>query len=115
MLQLAKNHFQVNALFESVSRILYTVGASCKRKDALRTAQHQNIPGTLENGWLFSGRGLNQETILQCSGDIYWGSHYTTLLSLRYMHSVLEVLKIVMEDDMDNPQSVETSVLLNIL
>ncbi|XP_022871492.1 zinc finger MYM-type protein 1-like [Olea europaea var. sylvestris] len=51
-------------------------------------------------GEILSGRGLNQETILQRSGDTRWSSHYNSLVSLLAMFSsILDVLATIVEDE----------------
>ncbi|XP_022883163.1 zinc finger MYM-type protein 1-like [Olea europaea var. sylvestris] len=51
-------------------------------------------------GNILSGRGLNQETTLQLSGDTRWSSHYNSLISLLAMFSsILDVLAMIIEDE----------------
>ena len=79
------------------------VGASCKQRDILREKHANVILERLESGEISSGRGLNQEITLKRSGDIRWGSHYSTLLRLVSMFSfVVEVLEIIEEDGMNS-------------
>ncbi|XP_050229221.1 uncharacterized protein LOC126678361 [Mercurialis annua] len=85
--------------FSYLSIIVNTVGASCKRKDALRQSQHDHIVTQLENGEISSGRGMHQETSLARPGDTRWGSHYHTVLRILAMWpSVMEVLGNVHDD-----------------
>ncbi|XP_028547593.1 zinc finger MYM-type protein 1-like [Dendrobium catenatum] len=111
LVAVAKNHWHAKHLFEITSRIVNTVGASCKRSDALRAIQHDKILFHLSKGELSSGRGLNQETSLQRAGDTRWGSHFHTLISLKKMYaSVIEVLEIIKEDGVHDQQAVESGV-----
>ncbi|XP_050209345.1 uncharacterized protein LOC126660062 [Mercurialis annua] len=85
--------------FSYLSLLVNTVGASCKRKDALRQSQHDLMVTRLENGEISSGRGLHQETSLVRPGDTRWGSHYQTILRILLMwSSVMEVLGNVHDD-----------------
>ncbi|XP_050207612.1 uncharacterized protein LOC126657035 [Mercurialis annua] len=89
----------VETSFSYLSIIVNTVGASCKRKDALRQSQHDHIVTQLENGEISSGRGMHQETSLARPGDTRWGSHYRTVLRILAMWpSVMEVLGYVHDD-----------------
>ncbi|XP_058749701.1 uncharacterized protein LOC131622679 [Vicia villosa] len=84
--------------FEYISLIVTTTSASCKRRDALIEAQHQDILNKLESGEISRGRGLHQSYSLTRPGDTRWGSHHTTLLRLDQMwSSVLNVLSMVDE------------------
>ncbi|PKU86534.1 hypothetical protein MA16_Dca010570 [Dendrobium catenatum] len=113
LVAVAKNHWQVKHLFEMTSRIVNTVGASCKRNDTLKTIQRDKILFHLSSGELDAGRGLNQETNLHRAGDTRWNSHFQTLISLTKMYaSVLEVLEIVKEEGIHDQQSVEAGVLI---
>ncbi|KAI0510290.1 hypothetical protein KFK09_010891 [Dendrobium nobile] len=116
LVAVAKNHWQVKHLFEMTSRIVNTVGASCKRNDTLKNIQREKILFHLSSGELDAGRGLNQETNLHRAGDTRWNSHFQTLISLTKMYaSVLEVLEIVKEDGIHDQQSVEAGVLINAM
>ncbi|XP_050207561.2 uncharacterized protein LOC126656982 [Mercurialis annua] len=85
--------------FSYLSMLVNTVGASCKRKDALRQSQHDLMVTKLENGEISSGRGLHQETSLVRPGDTRWGSHYQTILCILLIwSSVMEVLGNVHDD-----------------
>ena len=91
LVHVAKNHPQVEFLFEITSRIMNTVGASCKRKDILLAKQYEKILEALAKGEILTGKGLNQETSLQRPGDTRWGSHYGTLIRLITMFSSVRV------------------------
>ncbi|CAI8591442.1 unnamed protein product [Vicia faba] len=89
----------IHDFFEYISLIVTTTSASCKRKDALIEAQHQDILNKLESGEIYRGKGLHQSSNLTRPGDTRWGSHHTTLLRLDQMWpSVLKVLSMVDED-----------------
>ncbi|XP_022883733.1 zinc finger MYM-type protein 1-like [Olea europaea var. sylvestris] len=80
--------------------VINIVGASSKRCDLLREKQLDFIVKALEKCEILSGRGLNQETTLQGSGDKRWSSHYNSLVSLLAMFSsVLDVLAMIVEDE----------------
>ena len=81
------------------SMIVNIVGASCKRADAIRQRQHEDIVKGLESGEISSGRGLNQETSLRRPDDTRWGSHHFTVLRFISMFNfVLDMLENVSED-----------------
>ncbi|XP_058725535.1 uncharacterized protein LOC131596814 [Vicia villosa] len=85
--------------FMYITLIVNTTNASCKRRDALIEAQHQDILNKLESCEISRGRGLHQSSSLTRPGDTRWGSHHTTLLRLDQMwSSVLKVLSMVDED-----------------
>ena len=89
----------VGDFFEYVSMITNMVGASCKRKDALRQKQHENMVERLEHGDISIGRGLNQETSLARPGATRWGSHFTTVVRLLSMwSSTIQVLENIYDD-----------------
>ncbi|KAH7663529.1 Ribonuclease H-like protein [Dioscorea alata] len=82
-----------------VIKIVNLVGASCKRKDALRQSQHENIVTRIEKGIISTGRGCNQETSLARPGDTCWGSHYYTILHLQMMWpAIMDVVGNVHDD-----------------
>ncbi|GMP23865.1 hypothetical protein CsSME_00001318 [Camellia sinensis var. sinensis] len=63
---------------------------------------------------LSSGQGLNQETNLKRAGDIRWGSHYGTFVSLASMFStVIDVLEMISEDGSNSEQRTEANVFLD--
>ncbi|XP_058742608.1 uncharacterized protein LOC131615127 [Vicia villosa] len=96
----------IHDFFEYISLIITTTSASCKRKDALTEAQHQDILNILKSGETTQGRGLHQSSSLTRPVNTIWGSHYTTLIRLDQMwSSVLEVL-IIDEDGRGPSQAV---------
>ncbi|XP_058727141.1 uncharacterized protein LOC131598572 [Vicia villosa] len=93
VVSIASSCSSIHDFFEYISLIVTTTSASCKRKDALKEAQHQDILNKLESGDISQGKGLHQSSSLARPGDTRWGSHYTTLIRLYQMwSSVLEVL-----------------------
>ncbi|KAH7666846.1 Tam3-transposase (Ac family) protein [Dioscorea alata] len=100
---LAKKMSIINDFFSYVIKIVNLVEASCKRKDALRQSQHENIVTRIEKGVISTGRGCNQETSLARPGGTRWGSHYYTILRLQMMWpAVMDVVGNV-HDDGTNP------------
>ena len=73
---IAKNNLQVGEFFDYTSKIVNMVGASCKRKDALRQSCHEKIVERLDKGEISSGRGKNQETSLTRPGYYYISLQY---------------------------------------
>ncbi|XP_031266391.1 uncharacterized protein LOC116124787 [Pistacia vera] len=102
---LAKNHDDVNDLFNVVAIVVNIVGASSKCCDLLRDKQACKVIETLSNGELSSGKCLNQETNLQRANDKHWGLHYGMLMSIILMFSsIIDVLEIVAKDGSNSEQ-----------
>ncbi|XP_022848801.1 zinc finger MYM-type protein 1-like [Olea europaea var. sylvestris] len=100
LVAVAKKNIPITNFFRVVGNVINTVGASSKRCDLFREKQLDFIVEALEKGEILSGRGLNQETTLQRSGDTRWSSHYNSLVSLLAMFSsVLDVLAVIVEDE----------------
>ncbi|KAJ0975429.1 hypothetical protein J5N97_017394 [Dioscorea zingiberensis] len=115
LVAVAKNHVQIALLFNTVTSVVNIVGASCKRRDALREKQFNKIVEELLVGELSTGKGLNQETSLQRAGDT-WGSHYGSLINLIIMFgSDIDVLEIVVEDGISLEQRGEAFALLDLV
>ncbi|KDO66460.1 hypothetical protein CISIN_1g0088141mg, partial [Citrus sinensis] len=96
LISVAKNHEEVNSLFNLVTMFVNVVGASAKRRDVLQEKHAEAVIKALDDGELSSGRGLNQEVTLKRSADTRWGSHYGTLLSIITMvPSIVDVLEII--------------------
>ena len=94
-----KKNSDVAAFFTLTNSLVNVVGCSCKRRDALREKQHENLMKAIENDCLETGQGLNQETSLKRAGDTRWNSHYGALISLITMFSsVVDVLDMIVED-----------------
>ncbi|XP_042012243.1 uncharacterized protein LOC121760672 [Salvia splendens] len=69
---------------------------SCKRRELIREIQAQKLAQALEIDELETGSGLNQELGLKRPGDIYWSSHYKTLLNVMDLFStIVKVLMII--------------------
>ena len=95
VVSVASSFSSIHDFFEYISLIVTTTTTSCKRRDALTEAQHQDILDRLESGEISTGRGLHQSSTLARPGDTRWGSHHTTLLRLNQMwSSVLQVLTV---------------------
>ncbi|KAI5351368.1 hypothetical protein L3X38_004259 [Prunus dulcis] len=100
LVAVAKGNADVAIFFTSCNSLVNIVGTSCRHRDMLRDQLQKNITEALKNDDLPKGRGLNQETSLKRAGDTRWNSHYGTLLSIISMFkSVVEVLKLIIEDD----------------
>ncbi|XP_048422930.1 zinc finger MYM-type protein 1-like [Pyrus x bretschneideri] len=95
----AKKNSDVAAFFTLTNSLVNVVGCSCKRRDALREKQQENLLKAIENDCLETGQGLNQETSLKRAGDTRWNSHYGALISLITMFSsVVDVLDMIVKD-----------------
>ncbi|XP_073036568.1 uncharacterized protein [Primulina eburnea] len=104
LIVVAKKNLPISNFFRVVGDVFNFVGASCKRYDLLREKHFRFYCRGIGEGEISSGRGLNQETTLQCVGDAHWGSHYNSLISLISMFSVvIDVLEIISEDDSSFP------------
>ncbi|KAK2364025.1 zinc finger MYM-type protein [Trifolium repens] len=90
VVSVANSCSSIHDFFEYISLIVNTTSASCKRMDALREAQHNDIVRRLENGEISKGRGLHQES--------RWGSHHISLIRLDQMwSSAIDVFSTVDE------------------
>ncbi|CAN6572903.1 unnamed protein product [Malus baccata var. baccata] len=99
LVAVAKKNSDVGAFFTLTNSLVNVVGCSCKRRDALREKQQENLMKAIENDCLETGQGLNQETSLKSAGDTWWNSHYGALISLITMFSsVVDVLDMIVED-----------------
>ncbi|XP_050115692.1 uncharacterized protein LOC126593642 [Malus sylvestris] len=99
LVAVAKKNSDVGAFFTLTNSLVNVVGCSCKRCDALREKQQENLMKAIENDCLEMGQGLNQETSLKCARDTWWNSHYGALISLIIMFSsVVDVLDMIVED-----------------
>ncbi|KAL8089251.1 hypothetical protein AgCh_038878 [Apium graveolens] len=89
----------VSQFFDYVPMIVNMVGASCKRNDALRQKQLDQIVQNLEKSEKTTGTRMYQEISLARPGETRWGSHYKTIIHILAMWStVLEVLGDVYND-----------------
>ncbi|CAL9025726.1 unnamed protein product [Prunus brigantina] len=99
LVAVAKGNENIATFFTTTSSVVNIVGASCKRRDALREQQQKDIMKALEIDDLETGQGLNQETTLKRPCDTRWNSHYDTLLSINTMfHLVVKVLEWIVDD-----------------
>ncbi|XP_031287121.1 zinc finger MYM-type protein 1-like [Pistacia vera] len=103
LVALAKNHDDVNDLFNIMAIVVNIVGASSKRCDFLRDKQTCKVIEAPSNGELSSGKCVNQETNLQ--RDTHWGSHYGMLMNIILMFSsIIDVLEIAAKDGSNSEQ-----------
>ncbi|CAN6694897.1 unnamed protein product [Malus baccata var. baccata] len=99
LVAVTKKNSDVGAFFTLTNSLVNVVGCLCKRRDALREKQQENLMKAIENDCLETGQGLNQETSLKRAGDTRWNSHYGALISLITMFSsVVDVLDMIVED-----------------
>nr|XP_028951775.1 uncharacterized protein LOC114822039 [Malus domestica] len=99
LVALAKKNFDIGAFFTMTNSLVNVVGCSCKRRDALRDKQQENLMKAIENDCLETGQGLNQEISLKRAGDTRWNSHYDALISLiTTFSSVVDVFDMIVED-----------------
>ncbi|KAH9792382.1 TTF-type domain-containing protein [Citrus sinensis] len=116
LIVVAKNHIQIESFFAIIANVVNVVGASSKRCDALREKHAEEVVKALNLRDLSSGQGLNQETTLKRCGDIRWGSHYNTLLSIINMFSaVISVLEMIIDDGPKSGQRGEAKNLLELM
>ncbi|CAL8994453.1 unnamed protein product [Prunus brigantina] len=78
LVAVAKGNENISTFFTTASSVVNIIGASCKRRDALREQQQKDIMKALEIDDLETRRGLNQETTLKRPCDTHWNSHYDT-------------------------------------
>ncbi|XP_050124090.1 uncharacterized protein LOC126601424 [Malus sylvestris] len=103
----------VAIFFNNASILVNTIGSSCKRRDAFREKQQEQIKKALDIGDLETGRGLNQENSLMRPCDTRWNSHYGTIVSIIVMfEAVVEVLEWI-KDDTNQDNFGETSHLFH--
>ncbi|XP_050142170.1 uncharacterized protein LOC126618119 [Malus sylvestris] len=99
LVAVAKGIEGVAIFFNNVSILVNTIGSSCKRRDAFREKQLEQITKALDIGDLETGRGLNQESNLMRPCDTRWNSHYGTIVSIIVMfEAVVEVLEWIKDD-----------------
>ncbi|KAI5342480.1 hypothetical protein L3X38_010355 [Prunus dulcis] len=100
LVAVAKKNIDVNSFFTTANSLVNVVGASCKRRDALRAQYQEELVRAFEDDCLITGRGLNQERTLIRAGDTRWNSHYGTLISIISMFpSVVNVLQMIVDDN----------------
>ncbi|XP_070662428.1 uncharacterized protein [Malus domestica] len=99
LVAVAKGIEGVAIFFNNASILVNTIGSSCKRRDAFREKQLEQIKKALDIGDLETGRGLNQESSLMRPCDTRWNSHYGTIISIIVMfEAVVEVLEWIKDD-----------------
>ncbi|XP_070682361.1 uncharacterized protein [Malus domestica] len=99
LVAVAKGIEGVAIFFNNASILVNTIGSSCKRRDAFREKQLEQIKKALDIGDLEMGKGLNQESSLMRPCDTCWNSHYGTIVSIIVMfEAVVEVLEWIKND-----------------
>ncbi|CAN6695411.1 unnamed protein product [Malus baccata var. baccata] len=95
----AKENEDVVNFFINANRLVNLIGFSCKRRDALREKQQEQIQKALNLGNLETGKGLNQESSLMRPCDTRWNSYYGTIVSIIVMfEAVVEVVEWIKSD-----------------
>ncbi|XP_050142156.1 uncharacterized protein LOC126618103 [Malus sylvestris] len=95
----AKENEDVANFFINANRLVNLIGSSCKRRDALREKQQEQIQKALHLGNLEMGKGLNQESSLMRPCDTRWNSHYGTIVSIIVVfEAVVEVVEWIKSD-----------------
>ncbi|CAL8119630.1 unnamed protein product [Prunus armeniaca] len=85
LVAVAKKNIDVNSFFTTANSLVNVVGASCKRRDALRAQYQEELVRAFEEDCLIMGRDLNQETTLKRAGDTRWNSHYVPTMDEEYV------------------------------
>ncbi|CAL8169904.1 unnamed protein product [Prunus armeniaca] len=100
LIAVAKKNIDIASFFTTTNSVVNHVGASCKRRDALRAQLQEELVIAFENDCLITGRGLHQETSLKRAGDTRWSPHYGTIISIISMFSsVIHVLQMIIDDN----------------
>nr|XP_028945638.1 zinc finger MYM-type protein 1-like [Malus domestica] len=95
----AKENVDVANFFINASSLVNLIGSSCKRRDAFREKQQEQIQKALDLGNLETGKRLDQESSLMRPCDIRWNSHYGTIVSIIVMFEVVvEVVEWIKSD-----------------
>ncbi|XP_034211299.1 zinc finger MYM-type protein 1-like [Prunus dulcis] len=109
LVAVAKKNIDIASFFTTTNSVVNHVGASCKRRDALRAQLQEELVIAFENDCLITGRGLHQETSLKRAGDTRWSSHYGTIISIiSIFSSVIHVLQMIIDDN-PNDSAVEAN------
>lgn len=96
---MVKKHPKIETFFTIVHKLVNVVGGSTKMSDLIRENQKLKILESLSVGEVSSGRCLNQEITLQCPRDTRCGSHYSCLIHLIVMFSiVVDVIEMISTD-----------------
>ena len=113
---IAKKYIQVASLILAIASVINIVGASAKRWARLHQLQATKIIEALDSGEISSGRGLHQETMLKCTSDTRWSSHYDSLISLLIMFSAtIDLLEIIADERPSSEQKFEANNLLGMI
>ncbi|XP_008244548.1 PREDICTED: zinc finger MYM-type protein 1-like [Prunus mume] len=72
LVAVTKGNENIATFFTMASSVVNIIGASCKRRDALREQQQKDIMKALEIDDLETGQSLNQETTLKRPYDTRW-------------------------------------------
>ncbi|GAA0173981.1 hypothetical protein LIER_27469 [Lithospermum erythrorhizon] len=68
----------VKLFFGVVTCVVNVIKSSNKRQDLLREHQESHVANLMEEGFIETGWGLNQEMSLSRADDTRWGSHYNS-------------------------------------
>ncbi|XP_070045702.1 uncharacterized protein [Nicotiana tomentosiformis] len=110
LVDIAKNHKEVETFFAIITNVLNVIGVYFKRRDQLREHQAELLEKLLESGEIQSGKRLNQERGLQRPGDTRWGSHCKILDTFVILFSsIVHVLGVIeCEGDVNDRLQAET-------
>ncbi|OAP05807.1 hypothetical protein AXX17_AT3G32400 [Arabidopsis thaliana] len=109
----AKKHFKIGDFFDMISVLINVVGASCKRKDRVRDEFRKKLEEGINQGEIKTGKRLNQELSLQRPDNTRWGTHYTTLLRLVDLFTlIIKVLEWIEDDGTDSTKRRQANGLL---
>ncbi|CAN6560065.1 unnamed protein product [Malus baccata var. baccata] len=89
----AKENEDVANFFINANRLVNLIRSSCKRRDALREKQQEQIQKVLNLGNLETGKGLDQESSLMRPCDTRWNSYYGTITMLGITNELSQVLQ----------------------
>ncbi|XP_020414711.1 SCAN domain-containing protein 3-like isoform X1 [Prunus persica] len=98
LVAVAKKNIDVNSFFTTANSLVNVVGASCKRRDALRAQYQEELVRAFEDDCLITGRGLNQERTLIRAGDTRWNSHYALQKKDQDIVSAMNLVKTCKEN-----------------
>ncbi|XP_050113915.1 uncharacterized protein LOC126592236 [Malus sylvestris] len=112
LVAVAKDNVDVNTFFLLANNVVNNIGASCKRRDALKQMQQKELMKALENDSLMKGRGLNQETSLKRAGATKWNSHYGSLITM--FSFVVNVLEMIVDDNTNDSVAKANRLLKDI-
>ncbi|XP_070665287.1 uncharacterized protein [Malus domestica] len=113
LVAVAKGIEGVAIFFNNASILVNIIGSSCKRRDAFREKQLEQIKKALDIGDLETGRGLNQEISLMHPCDTRWNSHYGIIVSIIVMFEAVVVVLEWIKDDTNQDNFGEVSKLFH--